>query len=330
MLQDIRDKSQGWLSWLVVIVIALAFVLIGTGSYFATKQEVILAKVNGTEITQTDVDQFYDRYLLQLSAEQASQIDTATVKQYALDALIQEASIKTSAKNKGFRVSAQQVIQQINQNPSFYEEGRFSPRLYQSLIAQNYFTDKQFREMIEMRVLFQQLQIGLIQSNFSLDSDLSTLFKYIDQKRDFDYLVVSKDKFMDKVKVSEDEANDYYVANADKFKTKELVQVEYVELSKDDIKSEVTFTDEDLKEFYQDNIKLYSDPEKVRVSHLLVAFDPKDEQAKQQALEKIEGYAQEIKSGKEFAALAEEHSDDPVSAKKGGEIPQRWARTKSW
>ena len=50
MLLTIRRKSQGWVAWLIVIIIAVPFALFGINSYFEGANQIPVAKVNGDNI----------------------------------------------------------------------------------------------------------------------------------------------------------------------------------------------------------------------------------------------------------------------------------------
>ena len=66
-------------------------------------------------------------------------------------------------------------------------------------------------------------------------------------------------------------------------------------------------------------------PEKVdatraRISHILVAIDKKDPASKKAALDEVNALREQLQNGANFSKLAAQHSDDPQSAKNGGDI----------
>ncbi|MCP4010516.1 MAG: peptidylprolyl isomerase, partial [Proteobacteria bacterium] len=50
MLLTIRKKSQGWVAWLIVIIIAIPFALFGINSYFEGANQIPVANVDGEKI----------------------------------------------------------------------------------------------------------------------------------------------------------------------------------------------------------------------------------------------------------------------------------------
>lgn len=76
-----------------------------------------------------------------------------------------------------------------------------------------------------------------------------------------------------------------------------------------------------VTDFYTKNPDQFKQPERVRASHILimVAKDA-DAAAKTQARTKAADILKDVKAGKDFAALAKQHSQDPGSAQNGGDL----------
>jgi peptidyl-prolyl cis-trans isomerase C len=78
---------------------------------------------------------------------------------------------------------------------------------------------------------------------------------------------------------------------------------------------------EQVQEFYEKNPDQFKQGERVRASHILVSVpEGADAAAKTQARTKAEQLLKDVKAGKDFAALAKEHSQDPGSAVNGGDL----------
>lgn len=88
-----------------------------------------------------------------------------------------------------------------------------------------------------------------------------------------------------------------------------------------EVGSKVTVTPEQVNDFYQKNPAQFQQPERVRASHILISFPPNaDEAAKKDARTKAAEVLKEVKAGKDFAALAKQHSTDPGSGPNGGDL----------
>jgi peptidyl-prolyl cis-trans isomerase C len=85
--------------------------------------------------------------------------------------------------------------------------------------------------------------------------------------------------------------------------------------------AKVKITPEDLRKFYDDNRDKMKVPERVRASHILIQV-PADATAevKTQKLAQIESVQTLLKNGEKFADVARKFSEDPVSAREGGDL----------
>jgi peptidyl-prolyl cis-trans isomerase C len=80
-------------------------------------------------------------------------------------------------------------------------------------------------------------------------------------------------------------------------------------------------TDDEARAFYDKNPGKFKTPDAVRASHILLMVDEKSDSATKQAVRaKIDALLVRVKKGEDFAALAKEHSQDPTSAVRGGDL----------
>jgi len=88
-----------------------------------------------------------------------------------------------------------------------------------------------------------------------------------------------------------------------------------------EIASKVGLKPMQVEDFYKNNPDQFKQPERVRASHILISFpEGADAAAKAQAKAKAQQILKDVKSGKDFAALAKQHSQDPGSAQNGGDL----------
>ena len=73
--------------------------------------------------------------------------------------------------------------------------------------------------------------------------------------------------------------------------------------------SGIEVSEDDAKKFYDDNANLFMQPERVHARHILVSDD-----------ENLKVVQEELKAGKSFDVVAQEHSIDPGSASNGGDL----------
>ena len=89
----------------------------------------------------------------------------------------------------------------------------------------------------------------------------------------------------------------------------------------DEVEAKTAVKPEQVTDFYAKNPDQFKENERVRASHILIAFpENADAAAKGQARTKAEQVLKDVKAGKDFAALAKQHSQDPGSAANGGDL----------
>ena len=76
-----------------------------------------------------------------------------------------------------------------------------------------------------------------------------------------------------------------------------------------------------VKDFYDKNPDKFQQGERVKASHILVRVQANADAAeREQARTKATGILADVKAGRDFAALAKQHSDDPGSGANGGDL----------
>ena len=108
MLQEIRDRAKGWVAWAIVILISIPFALWGIQSYLGTGGETVVAKVNGTEITERQFDQNVQRTRMQLRNRLGSSYDPnlfggERLREQVLDSMIRDTVLLDASVSMGMR-----------------------------------------------------------------------------------------------------------------------------------------------------------------------------------------------------------------------------------
>lgn len=91
-----------------------------------------------------------------------------------------------------------------------------------------------------------------------------------------------------------------------------------------ELQSQFEITPEQIRSFYEENPELFRQPERARIAHILLSTRTPSGAAMSEAQtaakrELAESLAKRAKAGEDFAKLAIEFSEDPVSRRRGGE-----------
>lgn len=320
MLQDIRDKSQGWTAKIIIGVIVVLMAFTGVEAVFqATSNSQNAAEVNGQAITQNELAQAADmqrRQLMQRLGKDfdASLLDDKMLKDAALKGLIERKVMLQSATEAGFALSSASLDQVILQIPAFQENGKFNADLFDQRIRQQGYNRMQFRHELEKDILASQLQAGVAGSSFVTDDEILAFARLEKQTRDFATLLIKADP--KSVVLDDEQLQAYYNEHKSQFMSQEQVVLEYIELKKSAFFDQVEVSDEDLQLAYEKEIANLA--EQRQAGHILLEVSDKltDDQAKAQLV----SLKQRLDQGEDFAALAKEFSKDPGSATKGGDL----------
>ena len=317
MLQSIRDRAQGVLAWVILILICIPFVFWGIQNYIGGGQEQAVAVVGDKEIFQADLARAYQQIAASLG--NIGQIDEETLKKLALKNLIDEEVLRQTAQDRGFAVGDVQVRDTIRVLPYFQGSNGFDKEKYDSILRAQNFTEPYFVEKTRNQMEISQLQAGITRTAFATGPEIDRFLNLRDQLRTAEYVKIPLVE--SEVEPSPEEIGTYYRQNEAAFRYPEKIAVRYVELSLDDLASKVGFNDEDLQTFYESHQDLYTRKERRKISHILAALDSKaGDKSQSAALEKIKQAQSMLANGEDFASVAEKLSDDKVSGKQGGNI----------
>ena len=325
MLQAIRDRVHGVFVWLILIVIIAAFAFVGVNAYLTGDGHAYVARVNDAKIPLSD-------FQLALQQERAfrqrlfgDNINPALLKEdvlqkAALDRLISGEVVAQAADEAGFRVSAAQVGNQIRSMKDFQTDGQFDASVYARILNLEGYSQEHFEASMRKEMLSQQLMNGLTGSSFATTYETNQLLGLRKQQRRFSYAVLKNSDLVDDMSVDDAAIQQYYDAHAGEFVTDEQVSVRYLELQPDSNSITEEPSDDVLHQMYQQQIVEFSNGDERRASHILIKPADESAEADKAARDKAEALYKQIRDGADFAELAKKNSDDPGSARQGGDL----------
>ncbi len=321
MLQNIRDNSQGWIAKTIIGIIVALMAFTGIEAIFqaSTNNKQDVAKVNGEEITQTELSQAVDMQRRQLMQQlgkdfDASLLDEKLLRDAALKGLIDRKLLLQGAADSKFGFSEAALDQVILQTPEFQVDGQFNAERFDQVIRQLGYSRLQFRQMLTQEMLIGQVRAGIAGSGFVTDAEVLAFARLEKQTRDFATVNIKADPAA--VKLTDDEVKAYYDQHAKEFMTPDQVVIDYLELKKSSFFDQVTVKDDELQAAYQKETANLA--EQRRAAHILIEVNDKTTDA--QAKAKIEEIQARLAKGEKFDALAKEFSQDPGSAANGGDL----------
>ncbi len=252
MLQEIRDKTQGWFATIIIGIVCLMFALWGINYYIqgSGSKNQDLAKVNGQSISLQQFNQEFQRVQQQQQMELGPDYSDApefqnNLKQQVLQQMIEQTLLVKELQKRGLSVSQSQVYAILMNMPTFQEMGKFSQQKLTQLLSRLGYTPQQFYQQLHDQLLVEQLAMGLSDTNFALPVDVNAAIRLIKETRDVGYMILPISHFMQPAKITDDMIKTYYQAHQDDFQSPEAVQLQYVILKPmgTDVQSQKQFTE---------------------------------------------------------------------------------------
>ena len=328
MLIAIRERAKGWIAWVIIILIGAAFALFGLSNYMGPAGgSRVVAVVDGQEISPDIVSNAYRQKRAQLEQQLGDRWDPASVddNELRLDALYQvinEYLLTQFIESKRLKLSDQDLAAVIRAQEMFHEDGRFSSELYHRLLRANRMTSSQYESQVRRAVLMEKLQGAMLDTALVTDREVDRLVSLQLQERELSFLRLPLDAFRETVSVDDDEVREYYEENSGEFMAPERVRLEWLEVRRDDLLDEVDISEEAIRDRYEEVKDIrYVDEETRAARHILVRVDEDaDPEAVEDARQRAEALRARIIDGESFAEVAEAESDDPGSARRGGDL----------
>ena len=312
MLSSIKNKTKGWLAYLIVGLITVPFALFGVNEYFTGASNVVVASIDDDEISKEAFLAEFNpqkRRLQQKLAEQYNTEFDAVLKQSIINQMIDKRLLNQLAEQMSHATSSSELNAIIQANELFQEQGRFSLDKYKNLLRLNGYTPAEYESVRAKELTQNQIKYNLLDSAFMLPSQLQRLQNLNDQQRKFSYIKLNADDYTNKVIVDAKSVKDYYNNQKKSFFEPEQAKIEFVELSLAEIAKTIEATDDELFNFYEDEQARFTSEEERQAQHILLP-------SKELANKVLDLLGQ----GVDFDKLAAQYSEDTGSKDLGGDL----------
>jgi peptidyl-prolyl cis-trans isomerase D len=250
----------------------------------------------------------------------------------AAERLINEKALVAEAHRMGLRVTDDELRDELQHGQyasAFFPEGKFvGQEEYENMIQRADLTVPQFEAQVKDDILRRKLYALVSSSAFVGDAEVRDNFERRNTKVKFEYAVITQADILKELHPTDEELRAFYDRNKATYNNSipEKRRIEYAVVDTAKIAAGTTVTDQDLQTYYDQHRDEFRVPEQVKVSHILIKTPlpapgaKEDEKAVADARAKAEDVLKQLKAGGDFAKLAEKYSDDPGSAKSGGEL----------
>ena len=306
-------------------LIALPFAFWGVDSYVRSSGAGSdLASVGDTKITIQQFEQALRDRQDQMRQSMGDSfkpelMNSPEIRLGVLNSLIDQRLLLLEAGKNRLVTSDDALRDFLSSVPSLQEDGKFSMSRYENVLRAQGMSQPQFEARVRQDLTLQQLVGTVGSSAFVSLTQAEAMLRLQSEERQFSEFKISSGQFANKVKIDESAIQKFYDENKNRFEVPERVKAEYVVLSLDALLAQVKVSDAEVKTWYDGHQDRYQEPEERRASHVLISSD--GDAGKEKAKAKAEEVLKDIqKNPSRFAELAKQHSQDPGSAQKGGDL----------
>ncbi|MEW6517598.1 MAG: SurA N-terminal domain-containing protein [candidate division FCPU426 bacterium] len=286
-MMNLMRKYTKIVLWIVVAAFVATIFFVWGMDLGKRQQSLELASaamVNGEPISYEEFGRYWEQQYRQLfgqTDEEPSPQEVRRLREDLVDNLIDSLLLRQLAKRLKLSVLDEEVASRIYNQPAFQQNGKFSQEKYLQLLNYSRISPAEFEQEQAQGILIAKVNQAL----------------------------------RDMLVVTDEDVRAYYQSRMRKLK------LQVVEFPWQRYLPRVEIPETQIEEYYQYHRAEFDQPEEVAASHILVRTSANaTEEEKLTAKLKLENLRNEIVKGKDFAEMAREHSDDPGSASKGGDL----------
>lgn len=325
MLKLLRKYSRSWVIAVAIGAIVVVFIFWGIGGLQSPRfQEV--ASVNGEPIFLSSYVQLYNRMVKEVQDRAKGQLTEEQfkamgLKDVALNQLIDEVLKLQAARRLGIEVSTPELQEHIRSLPYFQEDGRFSERRYQAILARARVKPGDFESGERQNLLDQKVKRAVTAFAKVSEGELQELYRLIKEEVEVNYLVVSPEPFVARQNPTDAAIDAYYQEHRDEFRTPDRVRVRFLLFQPQDFAGDLKPATKEVDEYINEHEAEFSRPKVIRVREIFLALPPKATPSQKQEMEnKAKNLLQQARTGHDFVKLAATHSQDAAGRKQGGDV----------
>lgn len=321
MLQTIRDRFTGPITWVVIALIAVPFAFWGVQSFSPDGADPTVAKVGGVKITSAQVQAAYDQRLGRLQqmmgeSFRSDMIDPVKFREGVVNEMVQETALRQHSTDVGYAAGDAAVLNSLQAIPAFQKDGKFSAETYRATLAGQGYTTDRFERQLREGLAVDQVRDSVLASAFVTPAESAAAWRLAKQERSWSQVLMKTADYEAAVEITEADIKQHYTSNSGRYQAPERVKLQYLELALDALPEAPAPEAAALKAVYDTDVNKFSSPEERRASHILVNFGADKSASKKKAGE----LRAKLVAGADFAALAKELSDDPGSKPLGGDL----------
>ncbi len=325
MFHLFRSRKRAFRIMLAVVVapviITMVITLIpGLGSTRPSADDTVLAEVGSETVTLRETQAEFRDYIQQQRVPPGAY---GFVAPKIVNDLITDKAMLQEAERLGLDVTEPELADLLRTNlPFLFQGGSFLGKDQYAAFIQERFQKSipEFEAAIRKDLALTKLR-RLVTDGVSVsDQEVEQEWRRRNEKARIEFVAVSSGVFAPQASLSPAEVEEYFQKNKSAYVLPERRSFKYMVIDDAQLASRIQLSQQDLERYYNENQDRYRVQDRVRVTHILLKTTDKKEEEVKQIEARAQDLLKQIRAGKDFAELAKAHSEDPVSAAKGGEV----------
>ena len=324
MMESLRNFLTGPRLIFIVLVCALPFVFLGTGSLTGAFGGSF-GSINGEDVTEADlqlasntaVQRFQSVYGEDFDFDMLDEdVRSESIKQE----LIVQKVLQAGARSLGFfnENTVTDAKKGIVQNPQFQIEGMFDENVYEAQVNSNGYTKESYIELMTSLLASELYRSSLSGISFATKNEIFDLASLLEKTSDINFIKISYEGLKDQIVNTSTELMDFYDNNQILFFSEEEREFKYIVLDQSDYKGSVIIPDGYLDNSYQNYLSRFDSSAQTRISHIMI--DKNNYESSDLAFEKINEVNTLLIDGSNFEEVASQYSEDIVTKDIGGDL----------
>ncbi|MBI2956359.1 MAG: peptidyl-prolyl cis-trans isomerase, partial [Acidobacteria bacterium] len=246
-----------------------------------------------------------------------------------IEELIRQRAVEYEAARLGFQAPPEEVAARLREMPDLYPDGKFvGAEAYRQIVQRNFGMSVPEFEAFVRRLSLQAKLFSWLTSGVTVsDQEVEQEYRRQQERVQLEYVVVTAEEFARRLSPTEQELRAYFEGQRARYQVPERRRLRAVHIQYSTLRQRLLLNPQEIEAYYRGHSEEYRVPEQVRLRHILFLRQPPGALAPRDPAElrqQAEAVLAQVRAGKDFAALARQHSNDQNSRERGGELG--WVR----
>ena len=324
MMESLRNFLTGPRLIFVVLLCALPFVFLGTGSLGSGSGRSSIT-INGDDVTENDlqlasntaVQRFKSIYGEEFDFDMLSEeVRSESIKQE----LIVQKVLQAGARSLGLfnENTINEAKKDIVRTPQFQIDGVYDETAFQAQVNSSGYTKESYVDLMANLLASEIYRYSLSGINFATKNEVYEIASLLEMTSDISFTKISYEGLKDEVINTSEELLEYYDNNQILFFSEEQRQFQYFVLDPIDYKNNIEIPEGYIENSYNDYLSKFDTSAQTRISHIMI--DKNNYESSKEAFDQIEMIEGLLISGSDFSDTASQYSEDVVTKEIGGDL----------